>query len=81
MTRKKIQRRKLFLFILAKQSKNVGEMDEKISSMDKENINKEESLSKKVKILKIKPNNHRLKMKKLVHLKKIVVENMYNRIN
>lgn len=70
MTRKKIQRRKLFLFILAKQSKNVGEMDEKISSMDKENINKEESLSKNVKILKIKPNKHRLKMKKSVHFKK-----------
>lgn len=67
MTRTKIQRRKLFLFILAKQSKNVGKMDEKISSMDKENINMEESFSKNVKILKIKPNNHRLEMKKSVH--------------
>lgn len=70
MTRKKMQRRRLFLFILAKQSKNVGQLDEKISSMDKENINEEESLSKKVKILKIKPNNHRLKMKRSVHFLK-----------
>lgn len=66
MTRKKIQRRKLFLFILAKQSKDVGKIDEKISSMDKENINMEESFSKKVKILKIKPDNHRSKMKKVI---------------